>query len=193
MPWAGYTLALSKQLAAARTALPELIAEVERLGARLGSIQGDAFAAVNPANWQKPHTKDDLRECFEKTLDDIAEDAREEPDWLAKVFTERSAEVERLREALEQDRTTVADGINAIKKALAAREGLRLGRGSYEWDDDRWKDEFGEAYDEIVGALEPLALVAGNWQHCSEKHEDIKRARQALDQPAREAGKEKDR
>jgi hypothetical protein len=119
-------------------------------------------------------------------LDDIAEDAREEPDWLAKVFTERSelrAEVERLREALEQDRTTVADGINAIKKALAAREGLRLGR----------KDEFGEAYDEIVGALEPLALVAGNWQHCSEKHEDIKRARQALDQPAREAGKEKDR
>jgi hypothetical protein len=36
MPWAGYTLALSKQLAAARTALPELIAEVERLGLAQG-------------------------------------------------------------------------------------------------------------------------------------------------------------
>jgi hypothetical protein len=122
-------------------------------------------------------------------LEELSEAQDEAQDVLensAAKWRERAeaaeARVKVLEDVLEQDRTTVADGISAIKKALAAREWLRLGRGSFEWDDDRWKDEFGAAYDEILEAIEPLRRVASNWQDCPEKHSEIMKARQALAQ-----------
>ena len=90
------------------------------------------------------------------------------------------ARVAELEEALEQDRTTVADGVAAVKEAIRKREWLRLGRGSYEWDDDRWRDEFSQAIDEIIEALKPLISVASNWALCSKDQEHIRNARQAL-------------
>jgi hypothetical protein len=51
--------------------------------------------------------------------------------------------VARLQAIIERDRTAVARGTVAVRNAIKAREWLRLGRGSYEYDDDRWRDEFG--------------------------------------------------
>lgn len=70
--------------------------------------------------------------------------------------------VERLQAIIERDRTEVARGIVAVRDAIRAREWLRLGRGSYEYDDDRWRDEFGAAIEEIEAAVAPLKAVAGN-------------------------------
>lgn len=86
-------------------------------------------------------------------------------------------QVKRMRAVIERDRTLVAQGIQSVKKALASREWLRLGRGSYEWNDDRWKDEFGEAFDEILESLEPLRRVASDWSDSPMKQADIEAAR----------------
>jgi len=96
------------------------------------------------------------------------------------IIRRRDEQITALREALEQDRATVATGINAIKEALRRREWLRLGRGSYEWDDDRWKDEFGVVFDDVIEAMQPLRQVAANWQYCSSDPAEIRKARQAL-------------
>ena len=86
-------------------------------------------------------------------------------------------EAARLSAVIERDRTTVADGIQAIRKAISSHEWLRLGRGSYEWDDDRWKDEFGAAIDAIETALDPLRKVAIDWSDCPTRTEEIMAAR----------------
>ena len=83
-----------------------------------------------------------------------------------RVLGNALCETERLIAVNEHDRTHVADGIEEVMAALKSREWLRLGRGSYEWDDDRWKDEFGEAFDEIVKAMDRLRTVAGDFSDC---------------------------
>lgn len=67
---------------------------------------------------------------------------------------------------LERDRTRVAVGVNGIRKATSRRHWLTEGRGSYAWDDDRWKGEFAEALVEIENALLPLAGIASDWTNC---------------------------
>jgi hypothetical protein len=54
---------------------------------------------------------------------------------------------------------------------------LRLGRGSYEYDDERWKDEFGDALDAIERAMEPLRVVAANLRDSPIEAEAIAAAR----------------
>ncbi len=84
----------------------------------------------------------------------------------ARISVARRQEIARLKAVNERDRSAIAAGLDTIEKALRAREWLRLGRGSYEWDDDRWKDEFGAAYDEILAALEPLRQIGGDHTDC---------------------------
>lgn len=76
------------------------------------------------------------------------------------IVPQTSQEDARLRRVIERDRSRVSEVIYAVRKAIIAREWLRLGRGSYEYDDDRWKDEFGKALDEIQISLEPLRQIA---------------------------------
>ena len=82
------------------------------------------------------------------------------------VMMDNADEIERLKAMNERDRTTVADGVTAIFEAIRAHEWLRLGRGSYEWDDDRWRDEFSAAIDKIMEAMKPLQRVASDWDGC---------------------------
>lgn len=98
--------------------------------------------------------------------------------WLADV----SKKIESLENTLERDRSAVAEGIQAIRDAIKRREWLRLGRGSYEWDDERWKDEFGSAIDEIFAALKPLRKVAADWSDCPTDAERILKARAEAEQ-----------
>jgi len=87
------------------------------------------------------------------------------------------AEHDRLGKCLEHDRAVVAEGISAVRRALSDHHWLTEGRGSYEYDDDRWKDEFGQAIDKIHQALRPLAKVAGNWDGCPQTWQEILEAR----------------
>ncbi len=78
---------------------------------------------------------------------------------------------------LEAERTKVADAVNALKKAIRQREWLRLGRGSYEWDDDRWRDEFSAAVEEVWEAIKPLEKIASDLKGCPKTWDDVVKAR----------------
>lgn len=83
----------------------------------------------------------------------------------------------RLQAIIERDRSTVANGISGVRNAINRRAWLRDGRGSYAYDDDRWKDEFGAAITEIEDALFPLVLVAANRSDSPITAEEIMAAR----------------
>lgn len=86
-------------------------------------------------------------------------------------------EIERLKAINEHDRTQVAEVFTAIKEAIRRREWLRLGRGSYEYEDDRWRGEFSEAIDEIIEAAKPLQRIAADWSDCPTDPKEIAAAR----------------
>ncbi|MFN4296742.1 MAG: hypothetical protein ACK4FB_07850 [Brevundimonas sp.] len=82
---------------------------------------------------------------------------------------------------LERERSAVAVGVAAVKKALASREHLREpGRGPFAYDDEQYQREFGEALDEIEAALKPLSVIARDWSGCPNDPAEIAKARQAL-------------
>ena len=88
-------------------------------------------------------------------------------------------EIKRLKAVNERDRSQVADVFTAIMEAIRRREWLRLGRGSYEYDDDRWRDEFSQAIDEVIEAAKPLRKIAADWSDCPTDPEEIAAARAA--------------
>lgn len=94
--------------------------------------------------------------------------------------------IEELEAIIERERTMLADGVTAIKKAIAARSWLTEGRGSYEWDDDRWHDEFRQAGDEILTALEPLAQRAADLSNSPKTQEKVDAARKPTTAVAQE-------
>ena len=67
-----------------------------------------------------------------------------------------------VRDALEDERTTIAKNVIAIDKTLHAYEWLIVGRGSYQWDDDRWHEEFSYACANIKKELEPLRKIGAD-------------------------------
>lgn len=79
--------------------------------------------------------------------------------------------------ALEHDRTKVAECVTAMKHTLRNYSWLLEGRGSYEWDDDRWHQEFKTATELLQKDLEPLAKIAADWSNCPKKWEDVQAAR----------------
>jgi hypothetical protein len=81
---------------------------------------------------------------------------------------------------LERERTLVAEGVTNVKKAIKCREWLTEGRGSYEWNDDRWHGEFAAAISEILTAIQPLERIAADWTNCPQKWEDVQKAREEL-------------
>ena len=86
----------------------------------------------------------------------------------------RTGELEAI---IERERSAVSVGITSVIEAIRRREWLRLGRGSYEYDDDRWRDEFSSAIDEVVAALGPLKAIAADWSDCPTDPNAIKAAR----------------
>ncbi len=100
--------------------------------------------------------------------------------WRDRALRTESAN-EQMRVMIERDRSTVADGINGVLEAIRQHEWLRLGRGSYEYNDDRWKDEFGEAIDGVMTALGPLKKVAGDLSNCPTDPAEIEAARMSID------------
>ena len=72
----------------------------------------------------------------------------------------------RLRDVIERDRTKTAEVISSARGVLASRAWLAEGRGSYEFDDEKYQEEFGAAITEILVALDPLRALAADWSDC---------------------------
>jgi hypothetical protein len=72
------------------------------------------------------------------------------------------AEVARLREALDRDRTGLAAALNAVIKEVKCRGWLLDARGPYEWDDDRYKDEAGLAMRTARDIAEKALAASGS-------------------------------
>lgn len=66
------------------------------------------------------------------------------------------AEVERLRAALDRDKTGLAAALAEITAEVKGRRWICQGRGSYTYDDDRYRREAGFAFD----AIEKIAVAA---------------------------------
>ena len=64
--------------------------------------------------------------------------------------------------AIERDRSTLADFLTALNREFESRFWLTEGRGSYEWDDDRYREEFHDAVVSIKKILKPLAAMAAD-------------------------------
>ncbi len=112
---------------------------------------------------------------------------------LASLLEQGARQASELGEQLEFDRSAVADGVTAIKKTVDSRHWLTQGRGSYEWDDDRWRAEFAAAAKEILTALEPLAKIAANWKDCPQTAEQIAMSRMDLKAKAEQGARDTER
>jgi len=93
----------------------------------------------------------------------------------------RAEEAERERDAAfaanERDRSIVSEVRTTFKAALARRSWLLDGRGSYEWDDDRWQGEFSEAIRELGSAIDPLDKIGIDWSLCPTNPDEVAAAR----------------
>ena len=78
--------------------------------------------------------------------------------------------VEEAEAANEFDRSKLYTGVKKMIEVLRGREWMASGRGCYEWDDDRWYKEFGEAFTEIHEVLTELAKVAHNFHASTYKN-----------------------
>lgn len=87
------------------------------------------------------------------------------------------AEVAALGRQLESDRTKVAECITKAKREIDSRHWITEGRGSYEWDDDRYREEFYAAAVSIRSALEPLDKIAADWSQCPKSAKAVAEAR----------------
>lgn len=96
---------------------------------------------------------------------------------IAEYVDTKDAEIARLKSVNERDRSQVAEALAAIIAAIRSREWLVEGRGSYEWDDDRYQSEFGQALEEIRKAAATLSPLASNWSDCPLQFDEIIRAR----------------
>ena len=88
-----------------------------------------------------------------------------------------TARVKDLGAILEGDRTKVIDLMNAISDAFTRRSWLLTSRGSYEWDDDGFRKEFGDAMEEIGVFVEAMRAVGRDWTNCPVNADEIAEAR----------------
>lgn len=95
-----------------------------------------------------------------------------------------------LQAVIEADRTRIIDGVNALEKALNGRFWLTEGRGSYEWNDDRYRQEFGDAARAVLKAVEPLRKIGADLTNCPPTTDEVLKAR--VDKDKRIAELERD-
>ena len=93
----------------------------------------------------------------------------------------RTTEAEQVRQEyskiVERDRSLVAQAVAALTKTIACYNWLATDRGSYEYSDDNFHREFGNALREINEAIEPLQKLAADWSFCPLDIESIAEAR----------------
>jgi hypothetical protein len=89
----------------------------------------------------------------------------------------RSPEPERLRAIIERERTIVANAVTALRGVIGRYSWVVEGRGSYEWDDDRFREEFVRVGKELAEALAQLHVIARDLSDCPTTQAEVDAAR----------------
>lgn len=84
---------------------------------------------------------------------------------LADAVPDLVAEVERLRAALDRDRTGLAGALCKVLVEVGARRWVVSGRGSYAYDDDTYRKETGFALDAIENIARDALSTSGALAH----------------------------
>ena len=110
--------------------------------------------------------------------------------WQAAYARGAADGTEKLELVIERDRTRVCDGVNALLKILREREWLGESRGPYEWDDDRWHEEFRATSAEIKAAVTDMQRIAADLSNSPKSWDKVQQVREAI-RARQERGKEK--
>ena len=124
---------------------------------------------LNPPGW----------EWAEKIAKDVAASLTPSAAVQTAPVVQNSAEVDRLMHVIDRDRYVVAACVGEIERQIRSREWLTQGRGPYEWDDDRFYEEFADAIGAIRDAVKPLAIVGWDKSDCTRIEARVNAARLA--------------
>jgi hypothetical protein len=72
------------------------------------------------------------------------------------------AEVERVRGLIHRDRTGLAEAIARMMREAGSRMWVTEGRGPYAWDDDRYRNEAGEALRAVIAIGKDALRASGD-------------------------------
>jgi len=84
-----------------------------------------------------------------------------------------------MRHMLDRDRYVVAIALGHIKSALNGHRWLLEGRGPYDWDDDRYRDEFADWVQNVEAATGLLAKLAWDKDYCETDPDKVAAASEA--------------
>lgn len=92
-------------------------------------------------------------------------------------------DAERLRGVIERERTITAEWGHRIKAECSRWWGMATSRGSYEWDDDRYREEFSRALERITAAADRMLkdTNAHSWTDCPTTQAAVDAARSPLE------------
>jgi hypothetical protein len=142
------------------TLTPEQIAELEYLLTRSPADGRVAPALRNaaPALLASARRLGELRETVRLSTEGAGVDvpAIQIIRNINAQLTAANARVAELEDALNRDRTELAAALGKIVDEVKGRVWIADGRGSYEWDDDRYRAEAGEGF----AAVKKIAVDA---------------------------------
>lgn len=109
----------------------------------------------------------------------------EEVNALEAKLALAESRVQQLEQANELDRRSLWSIVRAIDEEITGRMWLIEGRGSYEWDDDKYRQEFGWAIHALQEKLEPLRKIAHDLTNCPATEEGVNSVRKMEAENAR--------
>ncbi len=93
------------------------------------------------------------------------------------ALAQKTRECEEAKAANELDRRSLWAVVRAIDEEITGRMWLIEGRGNYEWDDDKYRQEFGWAVHALQEKLEPLRKIAHDLKNCPETEQGVNSVR----------------
>ncbi len=175
---------MERTLAAARAAQP-VAAKAETHALEVEVV--DAVLGYSIENSGDPERQRALYQLVGERI----RSALSSPVGGAEEIKELQEQLRAAKWANERDRSTVCDQVNIIKDEIARRSWLCSSRGSYEWDDERYQQEFSAAPEIIGKAVEKLSSIASDWSHWPETDAEIQAARASSPAPASDAAFER--
>ena len=89
----------------------------------------------------------------------------------SEALSARDKEVKQLEQALEGDEADFWKVTNAIKREIASHNWITEGRGSYKWNDDRYREETKIVFDAVLKIIDEAQSPASRRYHKALKSE----------------------
>lgn len=81
---------------------------------------------------------------------------------LLELLRDRNQEIERLKRLISLDRTGLSAALDSVIREASSRLWVTDGRGPYAWDDDRYKDEAGQALRGVIKIAKRALAESGD-------------------------------